>query len=91
MFTILQIRKRTKKKPTGKTNHLEGHCVFDLKATAYFIATILFPETHLHERLELEQGAIWFLEKEPLHWTIHFPEAHLQGTRSFKNTESPPT
>jgi hypothetical protein len=49
----------------SKAPNLEGRCVFDLKATAYFIAMIHFPETRLHGHKELEQGAIWFLEKEP--------------------------
>ena len=35
-------------------------------------ATIHFPETRLHGRLELERGTVWFLEKELSHWTIHF-------------------
>ena len=42
-------------------------------------ATIHFPETCLHGRLELERGTVWFLEKEPSHWTIHFPETCLHG------------
>jgi hypothetical protein len=36
-------------------------------------ATIHFPETRLHGRLELERGTISFLEKEPSHLMIHFP------------------
>ena len=42
---------------------------------------IHFPETHLHGRLELERGAVWFLEKELSHWMIHFPETRLHGIR----------
>jgi hypothetical protein len=49
----------------SKAPNLEGRCVFDLKAATYFIAMIHFSETRLHGHLELEQGAIWFLEKEP--------------------------
>jgi hypothetical protein len=41
-------------------------------------------------RRELKRGGIWFLEKEPSHWMIHFPETRLHGMRSFKNTEFPP-
>ena len=64
----------------SKATNLEGHCVFDLKATAYFIAMIHFPKTRLHGRLEHERGIVWFLEKEPSHWTIHFPKTCLHGT-----------
>ena len=71
--------------------NLEGRCVFDVKAAAYFITMIHFPETCLHGHLELERGAVWFLKKEPSHWMIHFPETCLHGTQSFKNVESPPT
>ena len=45
----------------------------------FSIAMIHFPKTHLHGRLELERGAVWFLEKEPSHWTIHFLETCLHG------------
>jgi len=48
----------------SKAPNLEGRCVFDLKAAAYFIAMIHFPEICLHGHLELERGVIWFLEKE---------------------------
>jgi len=64
----------------SKAPNLDGCCVFDLNATVYFIAMIHFPETHLHGHLELEQGAVWFLEREPSNWMIHFPEARLHGT-----------
>jgi hypothetical protein len=43
--------------------NLEGRCVFDLKATAYFIATIHFLETRLHGRLELEEAPFGSLRK----------------------------
>ena len=43
---------------------------------------IHFPETCLHGHLELEQCAIWFLQKEPSHWTIHFPETRLLDIRN---------
>ena len=49
---------------------------------------IHFLETHLHGRLKLERGAVWFLEKEPLHWTIHFPETRLHGVRDPLRTRS---
>ena len=51
-------------------------------------ATIHFPDTRLHERLELERGAIWFLEKEPSHWTIHFLETHLHSIRDPSRIQS---
>jgi hypothetical protein len=73
-----------------KAPNLDRRCIFDLKVATYFIAMIHFPETRLHGRLELKQGAIWFLEKEPTHWMIHFPKTRLHDTRSLENTESPP-
>ena len=42
-------------------------------------ATIHFPETCLHGRLELERGVAWFREKEPSHSTIHFPRTCLHS------------
>ena len=51
-------------------------------------AMIHFPKTHLHGRLELERGAVWFLEKELSHWTIHFPETRLHGIRDPSRTRS---
>jgi hypothetical protein len=63
-----------------KAPNLDCRCIFDLKVATYFVATIHFPETRLHGCLELKRGAIWFLEKEPMHWMIHFPETHLHGT-----------
>ena len=54
-------------------------------------AMIHFLGTRLHEHVELKRGAVWFLEKEPSHWTIHFHKTHLHGMRSFKNAESLPT
>ena len=42
-------------------------------------AMIHFLETRLHGCLALERGSIWFLKKEPSHWTIHFPETCLHG------------
>ena len=50
--------------------------------------TIYFPESCLHGRLELERGAVWFLEKEPSHWTIHFPETCLHGIHDPSRTRS---
>ena len=64
----------------SKAPNPEGRYVFDLKAAAYFIAMIHFPETHLHRCLELERGTILFLKKEPLHWMIQFLETRLHGT-----------
>ena len=51
-------------------------------------ATIHFPEARLHGRLELERGAVWFLEKEPSHCTIHFPETRLHDIRDPCRTRS---
>ena len=51
-------------------------------------ATIHFPETRLHRHLELERCAVWFLEKEPSHWTIHFIEKRLLDTRDPSRTRS---
>ena len=62
-----------------------------MQVVVAFMATIQFPDTRLHERLELERGGIWFLEKEPSHWMIHYPKTRLHGTRSFKGVESLPT
>jgi len=64
----------------SKAPNLDGRYVSELKAATYFISTIQFLETRLHGRLELERGGVWFLEKEPSHWTIHFLETRLHGT-----------
>ena len=52
-----------------------------MQVVVAFMATIQFLETRLHGRLELERGGVWFLEKEPSHWTIHFLETCLHGIR----------
>ena len=49
---------------------------------------IHFLETCLHGRLELERGAVWFLEKEPSHWTIHFPKTRLHDIRDPSRMQS---
>ena len=49
---------------------------------------IHFPETRLHRHLELERGTIWFLEKEPSHWTIHFPKTRLHDIRDPSRMQS---
>ena len=51
-------------------------------------ATIHFPETRLHGRLEHERGTVCFLEKEPSHWIIHFPETRLHDIHDASRTRS---